>query len=300
MELLYGKPVAERVLAEVARLRARTSVSPRLVIYQVGDDPASLIYARSKVKRGETLGARVEVRHFSSDVDRAEVVRQLQKDSADRDVTGIVIERPLPDGWARWEMMDMVPPSKDLEAQSGVNLGLMVQGCPRFIPPTPLGSILLMHHYGIYPMGKNIVIMGRSPTVGYPLALLLSQKRDWANATISMVHSATADPDPLLLAADIVITAIGRPGYLKGEKLKEGSTVVDVGINAGPDGKVVGDADMDSMEGVVRRATPTPGGTGSVTVACMFLNLFRALHLQGGECPRHEDDIIRMIYPPSE
>jgi methylenetetrahydrofolate dehydrogenase (NADP+)/methenyltetrahydrofolate cyclohydrolase len=153
-----------------------------------------------------------------------------------------------------------------------------------------------MHHYGVEITGKNIVVMGRSPTVGYPLGMLLSQKIQWANGTVSLINASSQDPGCLLAGADIVISAVGKPAFLKGGMLKKGSTVIDMGINCDAFGRIVGDADLASMEGIVSRATPTPGGTGAVTVACMFLNLERSYLIQNGFDGSHGDPIIRMIY----
>ncbi len=295
MELLYGKPVADRVLSEIAKLDLIDD-TPHLVIYLVGDDPASLIYARSKEKKGASLGAKVTVKRFDSDVGEERFLEMVREDARSSEVHGIVVERPIPEGWDRFRIQGAIPPEKDLEAQCPVNFGLMAQGRPRFVPPTPLGALLIMHHYCVEITGKNIVVMGRSPTVGYPLGMLLSQKIQWANGTVSLVNAASQDPGCLLAGADIVISAVGKPLFLKGGMLKKGSTIIDMGINCDENGRIVGDADLGSMEGIASRATPTPGGTGAVTVACMFLNLHRAWLIQKGYDGSHGDPIIRMIY----
>jgi len=295
MELLSGRPVAERIDSEVQTLSGQVS-RPHLVIYLVGDDPSSVVYAGSKAKRGGALGADVTIRRYRPDISMEEVMDAIDRDSASEDVDGIVLERPLPGSWDRSVLRGSIDPVKDLEAQHPENFGLLALGAPRFVPPTPLGALVLMHHYGMEFAGRNVVVMGRSPTVGLPLAVLLAQKLPWADATVSILNSRTKRPHCALEDADIILTAIGRPGYLKGDMVPKGVRIVDMGINSGPDGKLVGDVDIPSMADVAAAATPTPGGTGAVTVSCMFLNLFRAAALRSGASLRHGDEMIRKIY----
>ncbi|MDG6225015.1 MAG: bifunctional 5,10-methylenetetrahydrofolate dehydrogenase/5,10-methenyltetrahydrofolate cyclohydrolase [Candidatus Thermoplasmatota archaeon] len=293
MRILSGKEVAERIEAEISRMGPPP---PVLAIYSIGDDPASAIYVRSKVRKGGSLGAEVLLRSFPADAGAGSVLSSISKDSEDPAIDGIVIERPLPPHMDVDEMYDIIDPLKDLEAQHPENIGLLARGRPRFVPPTPLGAILLMLHYGIDPRGGNVAVLGRSLTVGTPLAIMLSRKANWGDATVSLIHSRSRDMGCMLKDADIVISAVGRPRSIKGEMLKPGAHVVDVGISIDASGELSGDADLASMEGVAASATPTPGGTGTVTVSCMFLNLFRARGLRKGTLSEHEDDIIRMIY----
>lgn len=293
MRLLSGKEVAGRIESEIMRFGPDP---PVLAIYQIGDDPASEVYVRSKVRKGASLGAKVLIRSFPSNVMQGSVLRSINQDTRDPAIDGIVIERPVPSHIDVDAMYDAMDPLKDLEAQHPENIGLLAQGRPRFVPPTPLGAIILMLHYGIDPRGRNVAVLGRSPTVGTPIAIILSRKADWGDATVSLLHSRSRDTDRILKSADIVISAVGRPHLIKGHMLKPGAHVIDMGISVDASGELSGDADLDSMEGIVSSATPTPGGTGSVTVSCMFLNLFRARDLRRGTLSEHEDGIIRMIY----
>ncbi|MGA1848576.1 MAG: bifunctional 5,10-methylenetetrahydrofolate dehydrogenase/5,10-methenyltetrahydrofolate cyclohydrolase [Thermoplasmatota archaeon] len=295
MEVLRGKPVAERIDSELRRW-ATDLGKPVLAVYLVGADRSSEIYARSKVRKGEMVGVDVLLRKFPADSDQDTIARSIREDSSNERISGMMIERPLPDPIDLDQLMEMIPPEKDVEGLHPCNYGAMAFGKPRFVPPTPLGALFLMDHYGIMTEGKRIAVIGRSPNVGRPLATMLSQKRDWGNATVTLLHSRTSDASSHISKADIVITAVGSPGMLKGHMIKEGAKLIDLGINPSGD-TIVGDVDIDSVSGKASAATPTPGGTGPVTVSAMFLNVFRARMLQKGSGSRFKDDIIKRIYP---
>ncbi|MGA1873473.1 MAG: bifunctional 5,10-methylenetetrahydrofolate dehydrogenase/5,10-methenyltetrahydrofolate cyclohydrolase [Thermoplasmatota archaeon] len=298
MELLRGRPVADRIDAQLRSL-SEISGSPRLAVYLAGADESSLIYSRSKVRKGERIGARVVLREFAGDVAAREVKASLMSDASDPDVHGIMIERPLPDGIDIQDLMALVPTIKDVEGLHPENYGLLGMGRPRFIAPTPLGALLLMLHYDILPQGKEIVVAGRSPNVGRPLATLLSQKKPWGNSTVTLVHSRTANIASHTRRADVILTAVGKAGFITGDMIKEGAVLVDLGINPVKNG-IVGDVDLDSVEGVASAATPTPGGTGPVTVSSMFLNLYLAMVRQEEGQVVLTDGIIDSIYGSTE
>ncbi len=295
MEVLRGKPVAERIDSELRHLASDLD-TPVLAVYLVGADQSSEIYARSKVRKGERIGVDVLLRKFPADTQQDMIAGSIREDSSDERICGMMIERPLPNPLDLDQLMEMIPPEKDVEGLHPYNYGVMAFGKPRFVPPTPLGALFLMDHYGIKTEGKRIAILGRSPNVGRPLATMLSQKREWGNATVTLLHSRTGDAAPHISMADIVITAVGSPRMLKGHMIKEGAQLIDLGINPSGD-TIVGDVDIDSVSGKASGATPTPGGTGPVTVSAMFLNVFRARMLQKGSGSRFEDDIIKRIYP---
>jgi methylenetetrahydrofolate dehydrogenase (NADP+)/methenyltetrahydrofolate cyclohydrolase len=206
-----------------------------------------------------------------------------------------MIERPLPEGIDIHELMKIVPPIKDVEGLHPENYGLLGMGDPRFIAPTPLGALFLMLHYGVEINGSEVVVMGRSPNVGRPLATLLSQKVKWGNATVTLVHSRTGDISAHTSRAEVVITAVGKARMLKGDMIKDGAVLVDLGIN--PEGKsIVGDVDIGSVEGIAGSATPTPGGTGPVTVSSMFLNLYKARMLQEDLEISFTDEMVDLVY----
>ncbi|MGA1820513.1 MAG: bifunctional 5,10-methylenetetrahydrofolate dehydrogenase/5,10-methenyltetrahydrofolate cyclohydrolase, partial [Thermoplasmatota archaeon] len=280
MDILRGRPVADRIDSELRLLSGEVG-SPKLVVYLVGGDESSVIYSRSKVKKGEKIGAEVELRTFGADAPQVEIERSLEKDADDPGVNGIMIERPLPPGLEIQDLMRKVPTIKDVEGLHPENYGLLGMGRPRYIAPTPLGALFLLLHYGMAPDGKEVVVAGRSPNVGRPLATLLSQKKPWGNATVTLVHSRTRSIADHTRRADLIITAVGRAGFIRGDMIKEGAVLIDLGINPVGDG-IVGDVDIASVDGKALAATPTPGGTGPVTVSSMFLNLHRARMLQKG------------------
>ena len=230
MELLMGKPVADRVGNEVMEQVSKGN-AVTLSVYLVEGDRSSEIYASSKVKKGERFGISVDLKKFGSDVDLEELEESLRSDADDPSVNGIMIERPLPDHIDIHSLMRIVPPLKDVEGLHPINYGLMGMGRERFVPPTPLGSLMLMKHYDIDIEGSEVVIVGRSPNVGRPLATLLSQKAKWGNSTVTLVHSRTRDISVHTRRADIVITAVGKARMLKADMIKEGAVLVDLGIN---------------------------------------------------------------------
>jgi len=298
MEILRGRPVADRLDAEL-RLLSEKAGSPRLAVYLIGADDSSLIYSRSKVRKGEKIGAEVELRMFPQDITQIEIEASLEKDASDPDVNGIMIERPLPGGIEIQDLMRKIPTLKDVEGLHPENYGLLGMGRPRFIAPTPLGALFLMLHYGIIPDSREIVVAGRSPNVGRPLATLLSQKKPWGNATVTLVHSRTRNISDHTRRADVIVTAVGRAGFIKGDMIKEGAVLVDLGINPVADG-IVGDVDIGSVEEKASAATPTPGGTGPVTVSSMFLNLYYARMLQRKDDILPSDEMVASVYGSRE
>lgn len=294
MKHLYGGPVVERIEAEMDSIDVD---QPTLAIYLIGDDPGSGIYARSKIKKGKKLGINAELRSFSSDTPLEEVVAELRRDRDSDEVTGIIIERPLPEGFDLATLMNLVPPEKDVEGVTPYNYGLLAQGRPSIIPPTPLGAMILTKHYGIETTGREVAVLGRSVNVGKPLFLLLSSKSPYGNATVTQIHSRTESTVTHLERADIVYSAVGSPGMIKRDMIKSGSVLIDLGISTKKDQKgIFGDVDQASVEGVASAVTPTPGGTGPVTVASIFLNLMVSKMNQTGKFSKFEDGIIRNIY----
>ncbi len=294
MERLFGRPVADRVLNEIGGLIDRSD-PPMLVIYLIGSHPSSEIYARSKVKKGRSIGIETEVRELPSEISMEEVRSLLLQDGASDKVDGIMIESPLPEGLDMDELVQAIPPEKDVEGVTYENYGLMSLGRPRFIQPTPLGAILLMLHYSIDVNGKEAVVVGRGRDVGRPLSTLLSMKTEWGNGTVTLAHSRTADLGEVTRRADILLTGVGRKGLIGRDMVKEGAVVIDMGINTDGSG-IVGDVDVASLEGWASRVTPTPGGTGPVTVSAMFLNVMIARMMRRSLDLSFEDAMIQAIY----
>jgi len=295
MRRLSGKPVAERIYGEIERSMG-IGKQPTLSIHLAGGDEASWIYARSKMKKGEVLGMNVHLRTFDEEDGQDGMLDALKVDARDRSVHGIIIERPLPEGFDEPLLLEKLPPLKDIEGVTPENYGLMAMGRPRFIPPTPLGALLLSLHYGLEFDGKRVAVVGRSLHVGRPLSMLLSQKRRWANATVTTVHSRTGDLKGALKGCSTIFTAAGSPGLLTSDSVDRGCHIIDMGINPLENGSITGDADIASLTGWAEGVTPTPGGTGPVTVAALFLNLIRARSLLSGGSPYHDDQLLNELY----
>lgn len=291
---LRGAPVVDRIEEVISNI---DQPKLRLAIYLAGDDEASAIYARSKVRKGESLGFEVSMKKLSNEVSQKALEKEISRDAEDPDIHGIIIERPLPPSLDMDRLISLVPPNKDVEGLHPLNYGLMAQGRPALIPPTSLGALFILLHYGIEIGGREVVVLGRSVNVGRPLSNLLSQKLEWADSTVTLAHSRTPNLPDVLRRGDVLISAIGVPKFIKGDMIKEGASLIDIGINTIPGEKgIFGDVDWESVQERAGAATPTPGGSGPVTVASLFLNLCRAYQLSSGEFAPIEDGMIRKIY----
>jgi methylenetetrahydrofolate dehydrogenase (NADP+)/methenyltetrahydrofolate cyclohydrolase len=294
MELLRGKPVSDRIEKSIRKLVCRDKTI--LSVFLTGSDPSSVLYARSKERKGRKLGVDVRINQFPESVEEEELLEIITEEASREEVKGIMIERPVAPGLNLEKLMGEIPPEKDVEGMHPVNLGRLFTGNPYFIPPTPLGAVLLMRHYSIETEGKKVLVIGRSPNVGRPLSVLLSQKRTWGNSTVTLAHSRTRDLPELSLDADIVVSAVGKAGHITGDMVNDEVTIIDMGINPLPNGSMVGDVDIGSMEGRNVKVTPTPGGTGPVTVSSMFLNIALSCARENDTSFSGMDPMITEIY----
>lgn len=277
---LDGKVVAEAVRAglrgRIEALKAR-GVTPCLSVTLVGDDPSSHIYVNSKDKAARELGIEARTFRFPASISQADLEAHVRKLSADPSVHGILVQSPLPEGFDEDAVVDVIAPAKDVDGFHPENVGLLVLDRPGHRPCTPWGVIRMLAHYGIETRGKRAVVVGRSSLVGSPMANLLLHKGVQGDATVTVAHSRTPDLPAVVREADIVVAAIGRPGFVKASWIKPGAVVVDVGINrvedaSSPKGyRVVGDVDPDA-ENVASAMTPVPGGVGLMTVAMLLSN----------------------------
>lgn len=281
--ILEGKPLADRLRAEIAQRRAqfteRSGVVPCLAAVLVGDDPASAVYVRNKRSACEKAGILSRLYHLPADTSTAallELIGELNRDSA---VHGILVQLPLPKTCDEKQVLDAVAPLKDVDAFHPENVGLLMQGRPRFLPCTPHGCLQFLFHHGIETAGAEVVIVGRSEIVGKPLAAMLLQKGRGGDATVTVCHSRTRDLPSVTRRADILVVAIGRPNFVTGEMIKPGATVVDVGINR-VGNRLVGDVDFESAAKVAGALTPVPGGVGLLTVTMLLQNTLTAAELQ--------------------
>ncbi|MBS97665.1 MAG: bifunctional methylenetetrahydrofolate dehydrogenase/methenyltetrahydrofolate cyclohydrolase FolD [Oceanospirillaceae bacterium] len=271
-----GKAVAAGLRKEIAEKvkvrRDKGLPAPGLAVVLVGEDPASRVYVGSKVKACEEVGFLSRNYHLSVDTSEAELLSLIDELNADDAIHGILVQLPLPEQIDVQSVIERINPHKDVDGFHPYNLGRLAGKAPTLRPCTPYGCMRLLSAYGIDPMGKKAVVIGASNIVGRPVALELLMAR----ATVTVCHSKTQDLPAELADADIVIAAVGIPKFVKGEWLKPGAVVIDVGINRNEAGKLVGDVDFDAAYDRVSAITPVPGGVGPMTIACLLQNTLEA------------------------
>ena len=270
-KVIDGKAAAAelrgRVGAEVVRFRAATGRVPGLAVVLVGEDPASAVYVRSKNKATIEAGMESFEHRLPPTASQQELVALVDQLNADPAVDGILVQLPLPPQIDENAIITRIDPDKDVDGFHPVNAGRLAIGLPGFVPCTPLGCLKLLQSELGDLSGKSAVVIGRSNIVGKPMALLLLS----ASCTVTIAHSRTRDLPDVMRAADIVVAAVGRAGMVKGDWLKPGATVIDVGINR-TDAGLVGDVDFASASEVAGAITPVPGGVGPMTIACLIRN----------------------------
>ncbi|HZQ74442.1 MAG TPA: bifunctional methylenetetrahydrofolate dehydrogenase/methenyltetrahydrofolate cyclohydrolase FolD [Burkholderiales bacterium] len=273
--ILDGKALAAQVLSgakkEVERL-AQRGIAPGLAVILAGEDPASRVYVRNKVRACGETGIRSRLVELPSAVTEEKLMSCVAELNADPAIHGILVQLPLPKQVDAARVLDAVSPAKDVDGFHPENLGALVAGTPRLVPCTPAGIMRLIEHAGVAPAGRRAVVIGRSTIVGKPLALLLLQK----DATVTVCHSKTRDLEEIARGADILIAAVGRPKLVTGKMVKPGACVIDVGINRLADGSLAGDVDFESVRAVAGWVTPVPGGVGPMTIAMLLENCLRA------------------------
>jgi methylenetetrahydrofolate dehydrogenase (NADP+)/methenyltetrahydrofolate cyclohydrolase len=277
--LIDGKKVAasirEEVKAEVAKLR-ESGIAPKLSVVLAGDDPASVVYARSKEKSCANVGIDFELFTLPGTVSQEEVLTLVDKLNKDDKVHGIMIELPLPKHMDKKIVLEAVDPKKDVDGVHPINRGYILSGGEGLFPATPESCIEIMLRSGIELKGKNTVIVGRGETVGKPLVFMLLNQ----NATITVCHTKTADLAHHTKQADIIVAAVGRAKMIKADMIKPGAVVVDAGINEAEGGGICGDVDFENAEKVAGAISPVPGGVGSLTTVLIQRNVLKAIKLQ--------------------
>jgi methylenetetrahydrofolate dehydrogenase (NADP+)/methenyltetrahydrofolate cyclohydrolase len=285
--ILDGKAIANTLRAETAQgveaLFSRTGVRPQLAAVLVGDDAASQVYVRNKEIACEKAGIASRVIRLPAATGLDDLLRLLDELNGDSSVHGILVQLPLPGHLDTQQVLDRISPRKDVDAFSPENVGLLSQGRARFYPCTPHGVLQLLDRCGIEISGKEVVVVGRSEIVGKPLVSMCLQKAgprgsSNANATVTCCHSQTSDIAAVTRRADILFVAIGKPQWLRGDMVKPGAVVVDIGINRLED-RLVGDVDFESVSEVASAITPVPGGVGPLTIAMLLHNTLRAAEL---------------------
>ena len=279
--ILSGKEFAARIKEDAARgvaaLKA-SGVLPRLAVIIVGSDPASEVYVRNKQRTCEELGIRSDHIALPAETTKEELLACIEELNVDPEVHGILVQLPLPAQIAEdeEEILSHIDPRKDVDGFHPVNVGHLVLGAPGLRPCTPAGCIRMLDYAGIPIEGAHAVIIGRSNIVGKPMAHLLLER----NATVTICHSRTQNLAAIARTADILVAAVGRPRFVTADMVKEGATVIDVGINRIAPKKLVGDVDFDGAAAVAGAITPVPGGVGLLTVAMLMENVVQAAKAQ--------------------
>ncbi|MCE9681014.1 bifunctional methylenetetrahydrofolate dehydrogenase/methenyltetrahydrofolate cyclohydrolase FolD [Halomonas alkalisoli] len=282
-QLIDGKQLSDQVLREVASevelLRAEHDIVPTLAVVLVGEDPASQVYVRNKVKRAEEAGMCSIAHRLDAECTQDVLNKLIDHLNNDPKVHGILVQLPLPSHLNDEEVIASIHPAKDVDGFHPLNVGALASGRPSLVPCTPQGCMIMLRQVHPDLTGMNAVVVGRSNIVGKPMAALLLQ----ANCTVTIAHSRTKNIESLCLNADIVVAAVGRAKFINADWIKPGATVIDVGINAiDVDGKrkLVGDVDFESVARIAGAITPVPGGVGPMTIACLLLNTTRAAKSQ--------------------
>lgn len=286
MRLIDGKAVAEEIKntlrQDVVNYKSESGRVPHLAAILVGENPASKSYVGSKVKSCEQVGFKSTLVKMDENTTEEELLNQIDKLNNDPDIDGFIVQLPLPKHIDEVNVTLAIDYKKDVDGFHPVNFGRMAQGLACYLPATPYGITLLFERYNIETAGKHVVVVGRSNIVGTPISILLSRKSKIGDATVTLAHSKTKDLQGLLLKADIIIAAIGIPGFIKEDMVTKGCVVIDVGINRIEDEKtssgsrLVGDVDFESVKDKCSYITPVPGGVGPMTVMSLLLNTMKS------------------------
>ena len=286
MTILDGKKTSEALKQEIAeevkQLKAEGKKVPHLAAVLVGDDGASLTYVGSKVKACEQVGFESTLVKLPANISEEALLQEIEKLNANSEIDGYIVQLPLPKHINEQKILLAIDPTKDVDGFHPANFGRMALDMEAFIPATPFGIMELLKRYEVPTKGKHVVVVGRSHIVGRPISILLSQKGAQGNATVTLTHSHTPNLAELTRQADIVVMALGIPEFLKGDMVKEGVTVIDVGITRLKDDsthkgyRIVGDVAFDEVKEKASYITPVPGGVGPMTIAMLLKNTLLA------------------------
>ncbi len=274
---LKGKEVADSMLEETRVIVEQMERKPHLAIVLVGNDPASEVYVKKKLQKAEAIGVKATLKKMDEDTSEENVLKIVEQLNDDPEVDGFIVQAPLPKQVDFTKIVEMIKPEKDVDGWTSANMGRMFVGLPALMPATPLGVMKMLEYYEVDLNGKNVTVIGRSNVVGKPLALMLLKK----NATVTVCHSRTKDLSVHTKNADVVVAAVGKPGLITGDMIKEGAYVIDVGTTR-VDGKIKGDV---LFEEVIKKAncSPVPGGAGPMTVAVLISNVVIAAQMTAGK-----------------
>ena len=286
MKLIDGKKISEKVLDEIKlsvqnRIKNNLKV-PHLAAILVGDDGPSKTYVNSKIKACKKVGFKSSLFNFDDSISEIDLINQIEKINENDDIDGFIVQLPLPKHIDQDNILNMISPTKDVDGFHPNNYGRMTLGLETFIPATPAGIIELIKRSEIQTEGKKCLVIGRSQIVGRPISILMSQNKSFGNSTVTVAHSRSKDLEKLCLDSDIIISAIGIPEFIKGNMIKKGTSIIDVGITrvedlSSPKGyRIVGDVDFKSVSNNVEYITPVPGGVGPMTISMLLKNTLKA------------------------
>ena len=286
MTIIDGKKISEDILNEL-RLKVQERANqglkiPHLAAILVGDDGPSETYVNSKIKACEKVGFNSSLFNYDKNISEEKLIHEIELVNNNDDIDGFIVQLPLPSSINQNNILNSVNPNKDVDGFHPINYGKMTLGVNSFIPATPYGILQLFQRYKIDLEGKKCLVIGRSQIVGRPISILLSQSNEFCNATVTLAHSRTINLDLLTLDSDVIISAIGKPEFLKAEMVKEGAIIVDVGISRVKDAssqkgyRIVGDVDFKSVSKKASYITPVPGGVGPMTIAMLLSNTLEA------------------------
>jgi methylenetetrahydrofolate dehydrogenase (NADP+)/methenyltetrahydrofolate cyclohydrolase len=290
MQLLDGKKTAEdikgEIAAEVQKIKDNGGKVPHLAAVIVGNDGASLTYVGSKVKACERVGFESTLVKLPSTTTEIELLNKIKELNENDDIDGFIVQLPLPEQIDEQKVLMAVDPSKDVDGFHPENFGKMALDMSTFIPATPFGILELLERYGVETKGKHTVVIGRSHIVGRPMSILMGRKGFPGNSTVTLTHSYTKNIEDITIQADIIITALGVPNYLKADMVKDGVVVIDVGITRVPDDSnakgyvITGDVDFENVSKKSSFITPVPGGVGPMTIAMLLKNTLLAREMR--------------------
>ena len=286
MTIIDGKKISEDILNEL-RLKVQERANqglkiPHLAAILVGDDGPSETYVNSKIKACEKVGFSSSLFNYDKNISEEKLIHEIELVNNNDDIDGFIVQLPLPSSIDQNNILNSVNPNKDVDGFHPINYGKMTLGVNSFIPATPYGILQLFQRYKIDLEGKKCLVIGRSQIVGRPISILLSQSNEFCNATVTLAHSRTINLDLLTLDSDVIISAIGKPEFLKAEMVKEGAIIVDVGISRVKDAssqkgyRIVGDVDFKNVSKKASYITPVPGGVGPMTIAMLLSNTLEA------------------------
>jgi methylenetetrahydrofolate dehydrogenase (NADP+) / methenyltetrahydrofolate cyclohydrolase len=286
MQILDGKTVAntvkEQIKSRTSLHKNNTGITPHLAAILIGNNGASETYVASKIKNCEEVGFISTLIRFETDVTEKELTAAISKLNEDKSVHGILVQLPLPKHIDESNIINLISPAKDVDGFHPISVGKLVQGLDTFVPATPLGVMMILKHYNIETAGKNAVVIGRSNIVGRPMSILLSANTNPGNCTVTLCHSRTQHLEKICAEADIIVAALGIPGFLKANMVKAGAVIIDVGITRVADETkksgfaIKGDVDYENVAPKCSYITPVPGGVGLMTIAALLENTLKA------------------------